>query len=162
MKAKYCRGYLRGIFLFLAAAGLLAVDLRAKEPVSGDGYTQQIVVTPILCTTRTASGQPIAYPKTGSPQVTAVLVEIPPGAETGWHVHPYPCYAYILSGKLTVKIQGKKPRELRAGDALVEVVNTPHNGMNKGREPVRLVMFVTAEAGKPFTVRIPAPATKTK
>ncbi len=142
--------------LFLAAVGLLAADLNAKEPVSGEGYTKQIVVTPLLRTTKTASGQPIAYPRTDSPQVTAVLVEIPPGAETGWHVHPFPCYAYILSGKLTVKIQGKKPRELRAREALVEAVNTLHNGMNKGAEPVRLVMFVTGEAGKPFTVRIPA------
>ena len=155
MRGNICRSLLRGLVLFLAAAGLLAVDLGAKETVSGDGYTKQIVVTPILRTTKTASGQPIAYPKTNSPQVTTVLVEIPPGAETGWHVHPFPCYAYILSGKLTVKIQGKKPRELHAGDALVEVVNTPHNGMNKGRDPVRLVMFVTGEAGKPFTVRIP-------
>ena len=142
--------------LFLAAAGLLAADLNAKEPVSGEGYTKQIMVTPLLRTTKTASGQPIAYPRTDSPQVTAVLVEIPPGAETGWHVHPFPCYAYILSGKLTVKIQGKKPRELRAREALVEAVNALHNGMNKGTEPVRLVMFVTGEAGKPFTVRVSA------
>ena len=155
MRPKHCRGFLRGTILFLAAAGLLRADLRAKEPVSGEGYTKQIVVTPILRTTKTASGQPIAYPKTGSPQVTAVLVEIPPGAQTGWHVHPFPCYAYIMSGKLTVKIQGKKPRELRAGEALVETVNTPHNGMNKGSVPVRLVMFVTGETDKPFTVRVP-------
>jgi hypothetical protein len=37
-------------------------------------------------------------------------------------------------------------------------VNTTHNGMNKGTEPVRLVMFVTGEADKPFTVRVPGPA----
>jgi len=162
MRAKHCRSFLRGIFLFLAAAGVLAADLGAKEPIPGDGYTKQIVVTPILRATTTASGQRIAYPKTNSPQVTAVLVEIPPGAETGWHMHPFPCYAYILSGKLTVKVKGKKPRELRAGDALVEVVNTPHNGMNKGSKPVRLILFVTGEAGKPFTVRVPAPQTKGK
>jgi len=155
MKAKHCMGFLRGLFLVLAAAGLLAAELGAKEPVSGDGYTKQIVVKPISCTTKTASGQPIAYPKTSSPQVTAILVEIPPGAETGWHIHPFPCYAYILSGKLTVKIRGKKPRELRAGDALVETVNTPHNGTNKGSEPVRLVLFVTGEKGRPFTIRVP-------
>ena len=155
MRSKIRRAFARGLFLLLAAAALFAADLCAKEPVSGDGYKKQIVVTPVLRATTTASGQPIAYPKTDSPQVTAVLVEIPPGAETGWHVHPYPCYAYILSGKLTVKIRGKKSRELRAGDALVETVNTPHNGTNKGTEPVRLVLLVTGEKGKPFTIRVP-------
>jgi len=158
MRSKTCGA----IFLLLAVSALFVADLSAKEPYSSDGYTKQVVVTPILRATTTASGQPVAYPKTDSPQVTALLVEIPPGAETGWHLHPFPCYAYILSGELTVKIQGKKPRELRAGEALVEVVNTPHNGMNKGSEPVRLVLFVTGEAGKPFTVRLPAPETKSK
>ncbi|MFA7233029.1 MAG: cupin domain-containing protein [Terrimicrobiaceae bacterium] len=151
-----------GFPLLLAAAGLLAADLNAKEPVSGEGYARQIEVTPLLRTATTSSGQPIAYPATESPQVTAVLVEIPPGAETGWHEHPYPCYAYVLSGALTVEVKGQKRRELLPGEALVEVVGTPHNGMNKGAEPVRLVMFVTGEAGKPFTVRVPEPGPKDK
>lgn len=146
--------------MLLAAAGVFSLALQAREPVSGEGYTQQIKVTPLLRTTKTTSGQPIAYPVTDSPQVTAVLVEIPPGAETGWHQHPFPCYAYILSGKLTVEVEGDKPRELSAGEALVEVVNTTHNGTNKGTEPVRLVMFVTGVTDKPFTVRVPDPMTK--
>ena len=157
-----CGAFARGFFLLLAAAGLIAADLNAKEPISGEGYTKQVVVTPLLSTTKTASGQPVAYPVTASPQVTAVLVEIPPGSDTGWHQHPYPCYAYILSGKLTVEIEGKKTRELLAGEALVEAVNATHRGTNKGTEPVRLVMFVTGEADKPFTVRVPDPEKKEK
>jgi len=141
-----------GKFLLLLVAGLQLAT--GHEP---EGYSHQIQVTPILKTSVTASGEKIAYPKTNSPQVTAVKVVIPPGAETGWHEHPYPCYAYILSGTLTVEIRGQKPRVLHPGDALVETVNTLHNGTNKGREPVRLVMFVTGETGKPFTIRMPAP-----
>ncbi len=132
-----------------------AGSLFAREPASGEGYAKQIQVTPLFSTTKTASGQPIAYPKTDSPQVTAVTVEIPPGAETGWHQHPFPCYAYILSGELTVEVKGGKAHKLQAGEALVEVVNTTHNGINKGSKPVRLVMFATGEKGKPFTVHIP-------
>jgi quercetin dioxygenase-like cupin family protein len=152
--------FVRGLLLLLAAAGLLAADLNAKEPATDEGYTKQIMVTPLLRTTKTASGEPVAYPVTSSPEVTAVLVEIPPGAQTGWHQHPYPCYAYILSGKLTLEVKGQKPRELVAGEALVEAVNATHRGTNKGTEPVRLVMFVTEEEDKPFTVRVPDPASK--
>lgn len=147
--------FTRNVLLLLATAALFAAGLIAKEPVTDDGYTKQIAVTQLLRTTKTASGEPVAYPMTGSPEVTAVMVEIPPGAETGWHQHPYLCYAYILSGKLTVEVKGQKPRELVAGEALVEVVNATHNGTNKGSEPVRLVMFVTGETEKPFTVRVP-------
>ena len=155
-------GDFRPMLLMLASAGLCLPALNARNKSSGEGYTKQISVTPLLCTAKTACGQAIAYPKTNSPQVTAVLVDIPPGAETGWHQHPFPCYAYILSGKLTVEVKGEKPRELHAGEPLVEVVNTTHNGVNKGSEPVRLVLFVTGEKDKPFTVRVPGPPPKGK
>ncbi|MEI6492029.1 MAG: cupin domain-containing protein [Verrucomicrobiota bacterium] len=162
MRLRVLSSRLCGFSVLLAAAGFFAANLTAKESTSGEGYTKQIVVTPILRTTTTASGEPIAYAVTGTPQVTAVMVEIPPGADTGWHQHPYPCYAYILSGKLIVEVKGEKPRELLAGEALVEAVNATHRGTNKGTEPVRLVMFVTGEADKPFTVRVPDRASKDK
>lgn len=139
--------------LLIALSGFVTLHGEAREPE--EGYSRQIEVAPLLRTTMTSSGQPIAYPKTDSPELTAVKVTIPPGAQTGWHEHPYPCYAYILSGTLTVETKDGKPRELLPGEALVEVVNTAHNGINKGTEPVVLVMFVTGEKDKPFTVRLP-------
>ena len=160
MRSKRCGVWGAGFSGLLLLAALSAGNLIAREPAPGEGYTKQIQVTPLLSTTKTASGQPIAYPKTDSPQVTAVMVEIPPGAQTGWHQHPYPCYAYILSGELTVEVKGGKAHKLQAGEALVEVVNTTHNEINNGTKPVRLVMFATGEKDKPFTVRVPDPKQK--
>jgi quercetin dioxygenase-like cupin family protein len=121
--------------------------------VPEEGYLRRVVVTPLLRRTTTAADQPIVYPSTQQPEVTAVLVEIPPGAETGWHVHPVPAYAYILSGVLEVEMEGGRKNQLVAGQALVESVNVRHNGRNLGKETVKLVMFVTGEKGKPFTVK---------
>ena len=84
-----------------------------------------------------------------------MLVEIPGGAETGWHEHPFPCYAYVVSGEIFVDVQGGATNRFTAGQALVESVNMLHNGRNPGPEPARLVMFVMGEKGKPFTVREP-------
>jgi quercetin dioxygenase-like cupin family protein len=131
--------------IFLATPGLFA----QAEP----GYAQAIKATPLLRTTTTSAGQPIVYPKTENPEVTALLVEIPPGAETGWHRHPFPCYGYILSGALTVEFEGGATHSYKAGDALAEAVNVLHNGRNSGADPVKLVMFVTGEKGQPFTVK---------
>lgn len=125
------------------------------EPDASDGYQAQIRVQPLLRTTTTTAGQPVVYPSTENPEVTAVLVEIPSGAQTGWHKHPFPCYAYILSGALTVEMEGGKSHHFQAGDALVESVNVLHNGKNTGTEPVKLVMFVTGEKEKPFTIKAP-------
>lgn len=138
------------VFLALAIAPVFAGD-----PSASEGYRKEIEIVPLLRTTMDAAGQPLVYPKTEQPQVTAVMVEIPPGAQTGWHKHPYPCFAYILSGSLTVEMEGGKVHELTAGQAMAESVNVMHNGKNTGVEPVKLVMFVMGEREKPFTERAP-------
>lgn len=75
-----------------------------------------------------------------------LLVELPPGAETGWHTHPMPCCAYILSGQITVEVRDRKGHSTkhtyRAGQAIAETVNTLHNGKNTGKTPVRILMTV--------------------
>jgi len=138
---------------FQVFAVLLAVTFLRAEPDSSEGYKKEIQVIPLLRTLTTVAGQPIVYPKTDEPQVTAVQVEIPPGAQTGWHKHPFPCFAYILSGALEVEMEGGKTVHLTAGQAMAESINFLHNGTNKGTEPVRLVMFVMGEKEKPFTER---------
>lgn len=122
-----------------------------------EGYAKAIKATPLMRTSVTASGQPIVYPKTDQPEVSAFMVEIPPGAETGWHKHPWPCYAYVLSGNLRVEFEGGEAHDVKPGEALAESVNVLHNGHNTGTEPVKLVLFVTGEKGQPFTVKAPKP-----
>jgi quercetin dioxygenase-like cupin family protein len=135
---------------------LLSAASGAWTEPEHEGYASKVRVTPLLKTSVTSSGDPVAYPRTDQPEVTAVEVEIPPGAETGWHRHPVPCYAYILAGSLEVELENGRKNILKAGQALAETVGVAHNGRNKGTEPVRLVMFITGEKEKPFTM--PAPS----
>lgn len=139
------------VFLTLLIGGLL----RAEPP--SDGYQPEIKVTPLLRTTTTSAGQPLVYPQTDHPEATAIFVEIPPGAETGWHKHPFPCFAYILSGQLEVEVANGQTNHLVAGQAMAESINLLHNGKNKGSEPVKLIMFVMGETNQPFTLRAPPP-----
>ena len=132
---------------------ILATAFVRGQSNEAEGYEKQVRVTPLLRATTTLAGQAIAYPQITNAEVTALLVEIPAGAETGWHKHPFPCYAYLLSGELFVDVQGGATNHFTAGQALVESVNVLHNGRNPGPEPVRLVMFVMGEKGEPFTVR---------
>lgn len=132
-----------GLGLILSASSLIG---------QSEGYRPAIKVALLLQTEKTESGQPIAFPQVNDPEVRALMVEIPPGAETGWHVHPFPCYAYILSGSLQVEFDGGEKKELKAGQAFAEAVNVLHNGKNLGTEPVKLILFVTGEKGLPFTI----------
>ena len=97
----------------------------------------------------------------GPAEVTAVQVVIPPGAETGWHQHPVPCFAYLLEGELAVRLATGETKHLKAGHAFVETVGVMHNGRNDGRKSAVLVMFVAGTAGKPFVVK-EAPAANKK
>lgn len=121
-------------------------------------YAQGVVVTPLLKTTTTAAGQPIVYPTNGRPEVSALLVDIPAGAKTGWHKHPVPCYAYIVSGAVTVELEDGTTHAYKAGEAIAEVVDLLHNGMNHGTETAKLVLFVLGTEGAPFTVKSAPPA----
>lgn len=119
------------------------------------GYAGGVVTRELLRTGVTADGTVIAYPVTDRPEVTAMLVELSPGSETGWHKHPVPVYAYLLSGTLEVELAGGKTLQYRAGDAIIEVVGTLHNGRAAGIEPVRLIVFYTGVQGAPTVVRVP-------
>ena len=106
----------------------------------------------LLVTSETILGQPFAYPTEAPPQVTAAIVTLPPGTQTGLHHHGVPMFAYVLEGEVTVRYEGAGERVYRTGDALLEAIGTPHEGLNTGPVPARiLVVFIGAE-GIPNTV----------
>lgn len=126
-----------------------------KTPEVISAEYENVNVTTLKKTTTSTDGSKIIYPKIDNPEVTALLVEIPPGGQTGWHLHPVPVYAYMLSGSLNIEMENGENYSFKEGDAIIEVVNTPHNGKNTGQGPAKLVVFYTGEIGKPLTVKVP-------
>jgi quercetin dioxygenase-like cupin family protein len=53
-----------------------------------------VKVTPVMKSSMTISGQRIEYPHGDKPEMSAVVVEIGPGKESGRHLHPVPTYVY--------------------------------------------------------------------
>lgn len=142
----------RHVIRVLVLVGVLNVSVAGAAEYGG-GVQAKVV----LKSTVTSNGARIAYPVTDRPEVTAMTVTIAPGAETGWHSHPVPVYAWMLDGELTVDVEGGKSYRFTAGDPIIEVVNTRHNGRNTGKVPARLAVFYTGIEGKPSVVRTPAP-----
>ena len=125
-----------------------------SHPAAFCGDYDGLKVTPVQRSTTTTNGRKISYPKTDSPEVTVVRVNMPPNSETGWHLHPVPVYAYVLAGELSVELEGGEQHIFKEGDAIIEVVNTPHNGRNLGKVPVTLVVFYTGVEGGPNTIKV--------
>ena len=86
------------------------------------GMTRGSVLS-LLGTTQTIIGQRIAYPTEAPAKVTAVIVTMQPGEETGWHQHDVPMFGYILEGEVTVDYGAKGTRVYRQGRALIEAID---------------------------------------
>jgi len=121
---------MRGILLGLVAAFAVLPALAA------DPYPSQ---QQLLSATQTVAGEPIAYPATGPAKVTAQVVTITPGADTVFHRHPAPMFAYILEGEVTVDYGAQGKRTFRPGDAFMEAQQVVHRGTNTGAVPVRIL-----------------------
>jgi len=140
------------------AAGLTFLNTAANgRGESAAEYSKAVRATTILRTTTDVAGASLAYPTQGEAEVSGLVVELPPGGETGWHHHTVPCFAYILSGEIAVTQKDGPTRTFRAGDAFAELVGLEHNGRTVGTTPVRLVFFAAGVKGQPFTVKTAAP-----
>jgi quercetin dioxygenase-like cupin family protein len=124
-------------------------------------------VRTLLRTTTNSVGQPIAYPREGTPEVAALAVEMAPGEETGWHRHPVPLLGYLLAGELTVYQASGEKRVVGVGEISLESVDVFHNGVNEGAEPLKMIVFVAGLKDVAFTEEsgdhgpaIPAPSPK--
>tara|TARA_R110002049_G_scaffold110858_6_gene259987 strand:+ start:2690 stop:3124 length:435 start_codon:yes stop_codon:yes gene_type:complete len=114
--------------------------------------TEEVAVTPLLKTQESWDGRPISYP-TGKAEVTIVEVEVAPGGETGWHLHPVASFGVVLQGELEVELKTGETLNLKAGDAAAETVNVLHNGRNTGTVPVKMVVFYTGNTEGMLTIR---------
>jgi quercetin dioxygenase-like cupin family protein len=126
--------------LALAAvlAAALAVAASAAEPPK---------VTQIAVAQTTWSGQPIVLPQ-GKVEVRAMTVDIPVAGRLPPHKHPYPRYAYVQAGRLSVtnEVTGQT-KMFGAGEFVVEAVDQWHSGETVGGEPVRLLVIDEAPPG---------------
>ncbi len=143
----------RGLLPLLPAVLLAVPSAPTRGAEGGGGVTSKVV----LRTATTASGAPVTYPSGAPGRVTAATIEIAPGAETGWHRHPVPVYAWVVGGTLTVDYEGGKSVVVKSGEPLVEAVGTVHDGRNEGKEPVRLLVFYTGLEGTPDAVSVAPP-----
>jgi quercetin dioxygenase-like cupin family protein len=98
-------------------------------------------------------GTPLpAYP-TAKPEITVLRITIPPGSALPMHKHPVINAGLLLTGELTVLTPGGKTLHLKAGDPIVEVVDTWHYGQNRGKDPAVIIVFYAGTPDRPITVK---------
>ena len=142
------RAILTLVFTFLAFAAGFGLG-QAREP-SGR-------VTPLFSTSKTVMDEPIVYPAGAAAKLTAAIVTMQPGDETGWHTHGVPLTGIVLEGELTVDYGDRGKRTYQTGDSLAEAISVPHNGTNTGTGPMRLIAVYLGPEGIANTLPVEVP-----
>ena len=91
-------------------------------------------------------------------EAVAARIEIAPGGTSGWHTHPGDEISVVNEGEVVLMIAGQPPRKVAAGEGFIIPAGTPHNAVNEGHAPVRLVGIYVVEKGKPLASPASAPA----
>ena len=91
------------------------------------------------------------YPK-GTPKITILKYTIPPKTKLKIHKHLVINAGVLTKGELTVVDENNNTKLLKAGDALVELVNTYHYGENKSNKPAEIIVFYAGDNDTPLTV----------
>jgi len=97
--------------------------------------------------------QTIDYPE--HHQILSVLAELEPGQCTARHPQPGAESAYILEGKVVVKIDGKPDQPLESGQPLRFAPGEFHTVCNVGDHRFRALAHYIVEKDKPLVT--PAP-----
>ncbi|PTN33020.1 cupin domain-containing protein [Desulfonatronum sp. SC1] len=91
-----------------------------------------------------------SYPE-GQPEVRILSITIAPGTKLPVHQHPVINAGILLSGHLRVHTLDGQVLDLKAGEAIVEVVGTWHWGESVGDEPAHIVVFYAGTTDLPIT-----------
>ncbi len=83
---------------------------------------------------------PLEIPE-GELEARVVRAMIEPRTIAAWHTHPTPVYLYIATGTLTMEVEGQERRQVAAGEAIAEPLNSPMRVINEGDEAVEIIVF---------------------
>jgi len=131
----------RNVKLIVALAGLAL----SAHAASGKDVANNVVVTPLLSTAVTSSGQPIVLPAKDATVIVSTY-EIAAGAKLPEHKHHYPRYGYLLTGELRVtNTDTGKVQIYRTGDFIVEAIDQWHHAQSIGVGPAKLLVIDQVE-----------------
>lgn len=130
---------------------VLCLTLLLSGPVAAE-ETKAITVDVLSKTGASWNGHILPGYATGKPEITILKIRIEPGAQLPLHSHPIINAGVLLSGELTVVTENGKILHLKAGDPIVEVVDTWHYGKNEGPAPAEILVFYAGVKGTPITI----------
>ena len=133
----------KNFFKYLLLIGLISVFLFSFKPKK----ESKTVFTTLLQTSDSWNGDPLPHYPEEKPIITVLKAVIPPKTKLDMHQHGVINAAVVLKGELTVITEKNDTIHLKPNEALSEVVNLWHYGVNNGNTPVELIIFYAGAEG---------------
>lgn len=131
--------------------GVCLILLLSSYGWAGDANT--VKVDTLARTSSSWDGRNLPEYARGEPEITILKITVPPKVQLPLHKHPVINAGVLLKGQLTVVTEDKQTLHLKAGDAIVELVNKWHYGKNEGSEPAEIIVFYAGIQGEPVTIK---------
>lgn len=112
----------------------------------------EVEVIKLLETSESWNGEHLPKYLDGTPKITVLKVIVPPKTVLAVHKHPVINAGVLLKGEFMVVTEKRDTLRLKAGDAISEVVNTWHYGINNSTESAEIIVFYAGVEGSPITV----------
>ena len=88
-------------------------------------------------------------------EAALLAITIAPGGSSGRHTHPGDCYGTVVEGTVELRVEGREPRRVSAGEAWHNPRGAIHELRNVGDTPVRVVNTLVVDKGKPRMQPVP-------
>lgn len=83
-------------------------------------------------------------------QVVFMERDMAPGQSSGMHIHHGVEMNVLIEGAVRVSVQGQPPRVMHAGDSILIPREVPHEAVNIGDGPARIVITYVVDKGRPL------------
>lgn len=133
----------RSIALAVGSASFFFAILFA---VSSDAQMSGFVAKPLLQST---------VERDENKEAALLAITIAPGGSSGRHTHPGDCYGTVVEGTVELRVEGREPRRVSAGEAWHNPHGAIHELRNVGDTPVRVVNTLVVDKGKPRMQPVP-------
>ena len=88
-------------------------------------------------------------------QVLLIEATLPVGGREGKHTHPGTMVGYILEGTMDLEVEGKPTQVLKAGDSAMVEPGKLHEGINRGRVPIKALVTFVVKKDQPLSTPRP-------
>ena len=139
--------------LISTALFLTITSIVWSHDVTTNNVVQPITVKQLAKTTKSWNGATLPAYQKGQPEITILRISIEPNAKLPIHEHPVINAGVLLKGELTVHTLSGKTLNMKAGDPIVECVDTWHYGANEGTNVAEIIVFYAGITNELVTIK---------